>query len=291
MEGGDLRGAIAAFKEARAQGPDPSAALVQGVCHYELGEDGEARAAFREAATAPAHREAADFYLGLLALREGDDGEAARLLDAAAANPGFAPAASDLARPARRSGKWDPRRVRVGLERTARSWRHPHLHVERRLARRYGDGPLPPTGRGRPLPARDRAVPRPARRGAPRARRVARRDPWALLRARRSTAPRGWQTGVERAAAHRALPRPNGIAIKRSTREECVSARERVSPRRANALARRLHELPEETKVLRPVAGPVSGCVFVAALLIVAEGPSPRRSEETDRDRKGVIAP
>ena len=105
MEAGDLRGAVAAFREARAQGPDPSAALVEGVCHYELGENGEARSALREAVTAPAHREAAEFYLGLVALREGESGEAARLLDSAASNPGFAPAASDLARLARRSGK------------------------------------------------------------------------------------------------------------------------------------------------------------------------------------------
>ena len=105
MEAGDLRGAIAAFREARAQGPDLSAALVEGVCHYELGEDADARSALREALTAPAHREAAEFYLGLVALREGDSGEAARLLDSAAVNPGFAPAASDLARLARRSGK------------------------------------------------------------------------------------------------------------------------------------------------------------------------------------------
>jgi tetratricopeptide (TPR) repeat protein len=105
MEAGDLRGAIAAFREARADGPDPSAALVEGVCHYELGQDGDARAALSEAAAAPAHREAAEFYLGLIALRDGNTGEAARLLDSAAANPGFAPAASDLARLARRSGK------------------------------------------------------------------------------------------------------------------------------------------------------------------------------------------
>jgi tetratricopeptide (TPR) repeat protein len=104
MEAGDLRGAIADFREARARGPDPAAALVQGVCHYELGQDAEARASLREAAAAPAHREAAEFYLGLIALREGDGEDAARLLDAAAANPGFAPAASDLARLARRSG-------------------------------------------------------------------------------------------------------------------------------------------------------------------------------------------
>jgi tetratricopeptide (TPR) repeat protein len=105
MDAGDLRGAIAALREARAQGPEPSAALVEGVCHYELGEDAEARAALREAATASAHRQAADFYLGLIALREGEGGEAARLLDSAATNPGFAPVASELARLARRSGK------------------------------------------------------------------------------------------------------------------------------------------------------------------------------------------
>jgi tetratricopeptide (TPR) repeat protein len=104
MDAGDLRGAVAAFREARARGPDPSAALVEGICHYELGEDGDARSALREASTAPEHREAAQFYLGLIALREGDGAGAATLLDAAAANPGFT-AASDLSRLARRSGK------------------------------------------------------------------------------------------------------------------------------------------------------------------------------------------
>lgn len=105
MDEGDLRGAIAAFHQAREGGADPSAALVEGVCHYELGEDGEARDLLREAAAAPAHREAAQFYLGLIALRGGESSEAVRLLDAAAASPGFAPVASDLARLARRTGK------------------------------------------------------------------------------------------------------------------------------------------------------------------------------------------
>jgi hypothetical protein len=43
--------------------------------------------------------------LGLIALREGDRAEAATLLDAAAASPGFAAPASELSRLARRSGK------------------------------------------------------------------------------------------------------------------------------------------------------------------------------------------
>ncbi len=105
MEAGDLRGAIAAFRRARAGGPDPSTALVEGVCHYELAEDADARVLLREAEAAPVHREAAQFYLGLIALREGQSGDAARLLDAAAASPGFAPLASDLARLERRSRK------------------------------------------------------------------------------------------------------------------------------------------------------------------------------------------
>jgi len=105
MEAGDLRGAVAAFREARASGPDASAALVEGVCDYELGDHGEARERLREAREDPTHRELADLYLGLIALDDGDGVEAARLLDAAAAGPGVAPIASDLARLARRTGK------------------------------------------------------------------------------------------------------------------------------------------------------------------------------------------
>ncbi len=105
MNSGDLPGAIAAFRDARSRGPDASAALLEGVCEYELGSYRAARVLLREAAEAPVHREAADLYLGLIAMREGDASTAARLLDAASLNPGFATIASDLARVARRSGK------------------------------------------------------------------------------------------------------------------------------------------------------------------------------------------
>ena len=105
MDAGDLRGAVAAFREARASGPNPSAALLEAVCHYQLHEDREAEPLLREAESAPVHRDAARFYRGLVALRGGDAREASALLDAAAANPGFGPLASDLARMARRDGR------------------------------------------------------------------------------------------------------------------------------------------------------------------------------------------
>jgi tetratricopeptide (TPR) repeat protein len=105
MDRGDLRGAITAFQEARAVAPDPSAALLEGVCRYENGDDREARTLFLEAEQTPAHRSTAELYLGLLALREGEVGEAARLLDAAGMDPALAPMASAAARRAQLSGK------------------------------------------------------------------------------------------------------------------------------------------------------------------------------------------
>ncbi len=105
MKSGDLAGAVAAFQEARAGGPDPSSALLEGICYYELGEDEQAEPLLREAEAAPAHRDAAHFYLGLMALRAGEASQATTLLDSAAANPGFGAIASDMARLSRRSGK------------------------------------------------------------------------------------------------------------------------------------------------------------------------------------------
>jgi tetratricopeptide (TPR) repeat protein len=105
VRAGDRAGAVAAFEEARAAGPDPAAALLEGICLYELGEDDRARALLAEAGRERAHREAASFFLGLLALREGRGEAAAALLEASAADRGFGPAASDLARLARREGR------------------------------------------------------------------------------------------------------------------------------------------------------------------------------------------
>ena len=105
MDAGDLRGAVASFRQARTSEPNPSTALLEAVCLYQLHEDREAEPLLREAESAPVHRDAARFYRGLIALRSGDAREASALLDAAATNPGFGPLASDLARMARRDGR------------------------------------------------------------------------------------------------------------------------------------------------------------------------------------------
>ncbi len=105
MDDGKYRPAAEAFRGARAGDAAPSAALLEGICRFELGDDGEARALFQEAAEYPPHREEARLYLGLVALREGAAAEAAALFESAATNPALEHTASDLARLARREGR------------------------------------------------------------------------------------------------------------------------------------------------------------------------------------------
>lgn len=105
MDAGDFRGAIAAFRAARAAAPSPSTALLQGICHYELGEDGEAAPLFREAEGYGPHREEARLYLGLIALRAGAGPEASALFESARANPALERDARELAWLARRDGR------------------------------------------------------------------------------------------------------------------------------------------------------------------------------------------
>ncbi len=105
MEAGDRRGAVAAFEEARAGRRDPSAALLEGICLYELGEDARARPLLAEAEADPEHRDSARFFLGLMALRAGRSAEAVALLEASAADHRLGPEAMDLARLARREGR------------------------------------------------------------------------------------------------------------------------------------------------------------------------------------------
>jgi tetratricopeptide (TPR) repeat protein len=106
MDDGDWRGAATAFRAARTGEAGPSAALLEGICRYEVGDEVEAAALFREAAMYPPHREEAQFYLGLLALRSGSSSEAAALFASASANPALERAANDLARLARRDGRF-----------------------------------------------------------------------------------------------------------------------------------------------------------------------------------------
>jgi tetratricopeptide (TPR) repeat protein len=105
LDAGDRRGAVEAFREARAAGPDTSASLMEGVALYELGDDAEAGRRFAEAREDAAHRQAADLYLGFIALRAGEGAEAARRFEAAATSPDLAPLAAGLLPLARRTGK------------------------------------------------------------------------------------------------------------------------------------------------------------------------------------------
>lgn len=106
MDAGDLKGAIADFRAARARGEEPSIALLQGICHYELGEDRDAERALRAAEHSPDDADLARLYLGLVALREGSASRAASLFDAASASAALGPAALDLATLARSEGRW-----------------------------------------------------------------------------------------------------------------------------------------------------------------------------------------
>lgn len=104
LERGDFRAAAQAFDRARLAG-DRSAALLEGVSQYRLGDDGAAEASLREAEQAPEHREMALLYLGLLSLRAGQPVRAAELFDSAASDASLATMAGNLARLARRDGR------------------------------------------------------------------------------------------------------------------------------------------------------------------------------------------
>src|SRR5262249_34984132 len=105
MQAGDRAGAIAAFDQARAEGGGLSAALPEGICEYERGNDEHARALLAAARAEPAVAGEAQFFLGLLALREGDGRGASSLFaSAGAADVRLGASASDLLRVARRDG-------------------------------------------------------------------------------------------------------------------------------------------------------------------------------------------
>lgn len=87
MDQGDRRGAVALLEALRAQGPSPRAALLEGICLYELHEDLRARPLLTEALAKPSVADSARFFLGLVALRAGDDAEAeARLSEVSEAS-------------------------------------------------------------------------------------------------------------------------------------------------------------------------------------------------------------
>ena len=76
MDAGDRAAAIAIFEQLR---PNPPAALLEGICLYELEQDDAAETALLEAQADESTADAARFFLGLLARRRGQDTEADQL--------------------------------------------------------------------------------------------------------------------------------------------------------------------------------------------------------------------
>jgi tetratricopeptide (TPR) repeat protein len=106
MQRGERAGAIAAFEAVRSSGPDPPAALLEGICELELGHERRAAQLLREAETDPNVKETASFFLGLIALNDGAREEARALLSTAASGGGsVAQSAGDLLRASRRDGR------------------------------------------------------------------------------------------------------------------------------------------------------------------------------------------
>lgn len=105
MDGGDVRGAIDAFEAARAAVPSTSAALLEGICQYEIGAVVKARPLLLEAEADPELAATAEFYLGLLSLGDGHAQDAAMRFERAEREPALSAQASDLLRLARRDGR------------------------------------------------------------------------------------------------------------------------------------------------------------------------------------------
>ncbi len=104
LRGGECAAALPTFEEARLSG-DRAAALLEGICLYQLEDDARATALLREAETDAGGQDSARFFLGLIALRDGRADDAAALLDSSAADRRLAPFAQELSRAARRQGK------------------------------------------------------------------------------------------------------------------------------------------------------------------------------------------
>jgi tetratricopeptide (TPR) repeat protein len=105
MEAREWQAAAASFGQARRSGGDPSAALLEGICDYHLGDDAAAEPLLRLAEARPEHQDLARFYLGLVALRAGAAPQASALFSQASANPALGALAADLSRLARQDAR------------------------------------------------------------------------------------------------------------------------------------------------------------------------------------------
>jgi tetratricopeptide (TPR) repeat protein len=106
MKRGQRREAERAFEAMRGAGADPPAALLEGICAYELGDYRQARALLEEARNDPRISGASLFFLGLVALHDGESELASALLTSATvSDPSVAGAAAGLIRLAHREGR------------------------------------------------------------------------------------------------------------------------------------------------------------------------------------------
>ena len=106
MEAGDREAAIELFERLRQGRTDRAAALLEGICQFERGDDEAARPLLLEARAAPELAARASYFLGLVGLRNGLAAEAATDFELAAAGPGsLAERAAVLRTAALRSGR------------------------------------------------------------------------------------------------------------------------------------------------------------------------------------------
>jgi hypothetical protein len=105
LEARQWKAAAASFEQARKASGDPSAALLEGICDYQLGDDAGAEPLLRLAEARPEHQDLARFYLGLIALRAGAAPRASALFSLASANPALGALAADLARLTRQDAR------------------------------------------------------------------------------------------------------------------------------------------------------------------------------------------
>ncbi len=105
MEARDWRVAATSFRQVRLSSGDLSAALLEGICDYHLGDDAAAEPLLRLAEARPEHQDLTSFYLGLIALRAGAAPRASALFAQASANPTLGVLAADLSRLARQDAR------------------------------------------------------------------------------------------------------------------------------------------------------------------------------------------
>lgn len=104
LQRGDLLGAVPLLEQARREG-DASATLLEGIALFQLGREAQAQPLLAEAAGDPSLRNSAEFFLGLIALHQGDRTRAVALFDSARGDPALTNDALELRNLAQSEGR------------------------------------------------------------------------------------------------------------------------------------------------------------------------------------------